>query len=185
MFQAKRGELAERRLTSRKRVSSCTGIWENKTIEYLENKAFLTYGVITKNVCFHLLNPFPTWTGPARPGPNALWTLISRKLSYLRKQIRDKKLVNDLKFIVLKFGIDSLNSLAAMTGFAKFIFCSFSLISREPRRIFSTWKMHQKGLKKTFQMVAQFFGLWKFLPWKMTKNCFFDPFFAIFSWINF
>ena len=117
--RVKRGEFAERRLTSRRRVSSCTGIWENKTIEYLENKAFLTYGVITKNVCFHLLNPFPTWTGPARPDPNALWKLISRKLSYLQKQIRDKKLVNDLKFIVLKFGIDILISLAVITGLVK------------------------------------------------------------------
>ena len=70
-----------------------------------------------------------------------------------------------------------------MIGFAKFIFCSFCSISRQPRRIFSTWKRHQKVLKNTFQMVSQFFGLWKFLPWKLTKNC---CFFSVnFSWINF
>ena len=40
-----------------------------------------------------------------------------------------KNLLNDLKFIVSKFGIDSYISLAAMTGFAKYIFRSYSSIS--------------------------------------------------------
>ena len=41
----------------------------NKTIEYIENEAFLTmvYGI--KNVSFHPLNPFPALICPTRPSP--------------------------------------------------------------------------------------------------------------------
>ena len=81
--RAKRGELAERRLSSRKRESSCTGIWENKTIEYFENEAYLKYGSYNKKYVFsptesisEVNRPDPTRPGPARPGPTM--TLFER-----------------------------------------------------------------------------------------------------------
>ena len=66
--RAKRGELAERSLDSRMRESSCTGIQANKTIEYLENKAFLTYGVQNKKCLFSPPKPI---SGLNRPDPAA------------------------------------------------------------------------------------------------------------------
>ena len=56
---------------------------------------------------------------PGRPDPNDFLTLISQKLLDLLKKLSDTKLGKDLKFIVLRFGIDIYNSLAAMDGCAK------------------------------------------------------------------
>merc|ERR1719309_1960260 len=64
--RAKRGELAERRLSSRKRESSCTGIWENKTIEYFENEAYLKYGSYNKKYVF---SPTESISEVNRPDP--------------------------------------------------------------------------------------------------------------------
>ena len=36
---------------------------------------------ITKNTCFHPLNPFPRWTGPTRPGPARPWRSLNAYIS--------------------------------------------------------------------------------------------------------
>ena len=41
---------------------------ETKQLNISKTKHFWHMVYRTKNVSFHPLNPFPTWTGPARPG---------------------------------------------------------------------------------------------------------------------
>ena len=51
-----------------------------------------------RNSSFFTLNSILTWTGPARPGPNALWRLISLWISKLGYWNFYKALNNSLKF---------------------------------------------------------------------------------------
>ena len=116
---------------------------------------------ITKNTCFHPLNPFPRWTGPTRPGParpgptrpdhDALWTLISRVILDFRKKCWNTMLEHVLKFFVLEFGIYICLSMAVITMFCRHIFFDFLLISLEPRGNLKLWKLHQKGHKNRIQ----------------------------------
>ena len=72
---------------SKARELMYTGTWENKTIEYLENEEFLNHGSFTKNVCYHLLNPFPGWHGPTRP-----WRFLT---AYISETTECLKMVSD------------------------------------------------------------------------------------------
>ena len=112
---------------------------------------------ITKNTCFHPLNPFPRWTGPARPDHDALWTLISRVILDFRKKCWNTMLEHVLKFFVLKFGIDICFSMAVITMFCRRVFFGFWLISLEPRGNLKLWKLHQTGHKNCFQIHLQLF----------------------------
>ena len=77
-----------------------------------------------KNVCFHPLNPFPSWTGPARP-----WRSFnannSVNINLSEKYYQTKKFANLHKIYVSKFGIDSFLSIwdtarIMKVGFFKF-----------------------------------------------------------------
>ena len=60
---------------------------KTKQLNISKTKGFWDMVHKRKNCLFLPPNPFPSWTGPTRPDHDALWCLISRKISSVRKKI--------------------------------------------------------------------------------------------------
>ena len=68
--EAERSEASSQSEDSlRKAREPSVGIGEKKQAHISKTKHFWHVVYRTKNVCIHPLNPFPAWTGPARPDP--------------------------------------------------------------------------------------------------------------------